>query len=137
MSVPELPQMQADIDQLISNWGKRHLITRASGSLNTAGRFSGTFVAQASGLVWIQPFTGEYKRGDGGILDKVACIAFVSKSLDVRTGDKLLAMEPMTAYDQVLYGEPLTGQSIYFEYDVLDCQDNPTHNLFALRKAKR
>jgi len=114
-----LAQARLDISGLITTWGVGSRITRMSGSLNATGRLSGTFVSKTSGAFWIQPDTGNYRRDLPGKLEETTHVAFARKTLDVRSGDRILP----------------SGDT--YEYDVLDLQENPTHNVVMLRRVKR
>jgi len=115
----QLDQAKMDISGLISEWGVTAVVTRASGSLNGSGRFSGTFVTKTSGTVWIQPDMGNYRRDLPGVLEETSHVAFARKTLNVLSGDRLLP----------------AGDT--YEYDVLDIQENPTHNVVMMRRVKR
>jgi hypothetical protein len=119
MAYAGLAGMLLDISGLIAEWGVRSTVTRLSGSLNASKRFSGAFVAKASGSVWIQPEDGNYRRGDAGALEETTHLAYVRKALNVLSGDRLLPV----------------GDS--YEYDVLSIDENPTHNVVLLRRVKR
>jgi hypothetical protein len=115
--------MKADISGLIQDWGKRTIVSRLSGTMTASKRFSGSFVNVLSGTVWIQPVMdsqqGRFKRDDYGINDETTHLAIARKTLLVKASDKLLP----------------SGES--YEYDVLDLQEDPTHNTIQLRRVKR
>ncbi len=119
MAFSQINSMKADISGLISEWGIRSSIKRLSGSLNASKRFSGSFITKSSGLIWIQPDAGNYRRGEPGQIEETTHVAFASKTLNVVSGDRILP----------------SGDS--YEYDVLDIQENPTHNAVMLRRVKR
>jgi hypothetical protein len=114
-----LTQAKLDFSGLLTVWGTASRVTRMSGSLNSTGRLSGSFVAKTSGTLWIQPDAGNYRRDLPGKIEETTHVAFVRKTLDVRSGDRVLP----------------SGDT--YEYDVLDLQENPTHNVVMLRRVKR
>ncbi len=120
-----LPEMKLDISGLIDDWGKRTIVSRQSTSLTASKRLSGSFAAVLSGTVWIQPVAGftlggttGTRRAAQGLLDETTHIAIARKTLAVVSADKLLP----------------SGET--YAYDVLDTQEDPTHNTIQLRRVK-
>jgi hypothetical protein len=115
--------MQADVSGLIDDWGRRAVVSRLSGTLTASKRVSGSFVNVLSGTVWIQPVQdsqqGLFKRTDYGLNDETTHIAIARKGLLLKAADRI-------AY---------SGES--YLYDVLDLQEDPTHNTVQLRRVKR
>ena len=124
----DLAGMQSDISGLIDDWGKRTIVSRLSATLTASKRLSGTFVNKLSGIVWIQPIPMKgtlmgagpttVRRSLQGLLDETTHIAISRKTLAIQANDKLLP----------------SGET--YLYDVLDNEENPTHNTIQLRRVK-
>lgn len=120
-----LPEMKLDISGLIDDWGKRTIVSRKSTTLTASKRYSGSFANVLSGTVWIQPVQKTtlgglvgVRRADQGLLDETTHIAIARKTLAIVASDKLLP----------------SGET--YAYDVLDTQEDPTHNTIQLRRVK-
>lgn len=122
----DLAGMKSDISGLIDDWGARTIVSRLSSTLTASKRLSGTFVNKLSGIVWIQPIAMKgtlgglttVHRSPQGLLDETTHIAITRKTLAVQANDKLLP----------------SGET--YPYDVLDNEENPTHNTIQLRRVK-
>jgi hypothetical protein len=101
-----LAGMKLDVSGLIDDWGKRTVVSRLSGTMTAAKKFSGTFVNVLSGTLWIQPVQDTH-------------LAIARKTLALKAADRLAP----------------SGES--YLYDVLDLQEDPTHNTIQLRRVKR
>jgi hypothetical protein len=118
-----LAGMKLDVSGLIDDWGKRTVVSRLSGTMTAAKKFSGTFVSVLSGTLWIQPVQdtqqGLFKRTEYGLNDETTHLAIARKTLALKAADRLAP----------------SGES--YLYDVLDLQEDPTHNTIQLRRVKR
>ena len=113
--------MKLDISGLIDDWGVNTVILRKSTVQTSSGRFSGVYSAVLSGTLWVQPRTdgGMSVRITGGLLDETTHVAISRKTLSIQAADRLLP----------------SGSA--YVYDVLDTDEDPTHNTIQLRRVKR
>ena len=120
MADPQLPQMLDDVSGLIDAWGKRSFLSRASGTVNGSGRFSGTFVTKASGTVFVQTHhPTPFEQTEPGLKDHTHLVAFAHKTLPAQGADRLRV------------------SGVVYEYDVVDVEDYETHTLLYLRQLRK
>ncbi len=111
--------MIEDVSGLLSEWGKRGVLSHLSGTVVEGGFISGTFVDFASGTFWVQPARVTGFRAEFGLDARTTHVALARLSPTLRLEDRV----------------SVDGET--YPYDVVGVEENPSHQWVQLQRVVR